>query len=120
MKKIIHLFIIYTIITSCIDEKKHVNFHISNSNYNHIADVKVSNGVNDILIDTIMPNMTKSITLNFRGVPKVDGGYSLSYTLNSEKLVKNFGYYSNGVPSTSEFEIYILQDTIQIKEVFKK
>jgi hypothetical protein len=121
MKKIIYLLIIHTIIIGCINEKQMVSFEVYNGTYNNVSDITISNGVNDIYIDTIMPNMTKSVKLSFLNVPKLDGGYKLSYKLNSEEFFKNFGYYSNGIPSASvEYKIKIMQDTIQIKEVFKK
>ncbi|MDH7913983.1 hypothetical protein [Winogradskyella sp. SYSU M77433] len=121
MKKITYIVLALILINaSCLNLKKDTVFDIKNYSGNIITDVVVSNGVNEIYTDTIKPNEKKSVVLKFKGVPKTDGGYKLQYNLNSDKIIENFGYYSNGIPLNSSYEIKIEQDTILISEIRKK
>lgn len=119
MKILINLFFCCSVLVGCLSSKKETNFEIINSSSYYIVDIIVSNGYNTSSIDTLIPNMSKQFTLDFVDVPRNDGGYKISYKLNGKEIFKNFGYYSNGVPTDSMFEIKIMQDTIVIKELFK-
>ena len=107
-------------IISCSNRDNQVSFKIWNSNDNYINNLVISNGVNEVVFDTILPHKTIDINLNFKNVPKKDGGYKLSYKLNSEEFFKNFGYYSNGIPTNSIYLIKIKKDTILINEEDKR
>ncbi len=118
MKKLI-LFFTYFLITSCVNNSKQAHFQINNENNISITNVNISNGVNEIYIDTIKANTNKSILLKFKNIPRIDGGYKLNYKLNSEYFFRNFGYYTNGVPSNSIYKLVVKNDTIIVSESMK-
>lgn len=47
--------------------------------------------------------------------PKADGSYILTFEQDGRRKSHRFGYYTNGAP-LMDFEIFIYNDTIEIKE----
>lgn len=88
MRKLIFATIIILSIAGCSDNKKQVRFEIQNDNNLYITDISISNGVNEVYIDTLKLNKSKTIVLKFIDVPKVDGGYKLSYVSKSKNVLK--------------------------------
>ncbi|TVZ52683.1 hypothetical protein [Dokdonia sp. Hel_I_53] len=118
MRTLFRILICITII-GCYNEPNEVNFEIWNTNSIYITDIKISNGTNIIHIDTLESNGKKEVNLKFIDVPIIDGSYQLNYKIGLEEHFKNFGYYSNGVPTNSIYTCIIKNDTILIKETMK-
>lgn len=115
MKKIIIYitFIFFSI--GCHNNQDKVDFKIINNTNSLLKEIKISNGINNIYIENLDSKQTKNIVLEFKNVPKIDGGYQLNYMSNSKNNIKNFGYYSNGIPIDKSFYIDIRKDTVFIK-----
>lgn len=58
----------------------------------------------------------KSTTINWKinSLDKSDGNFVVHYFIDNEKIIKEFGYFSNGILINKEYEISIAQDTIII------
>ncbi len=109
------------VLISCSDSK--VEFKVFN-NTKYILDSLMvsatgSNYLEKSKILRLEPNDSSSVFVNLSNVEKTDGNYLIE--VNSNEIIKKrtFGYYSNGAPLSSVYEIHILQDTIQIKEVVR-
>ena len=96
------------------------NFEIINQTSETIDSVKVScSGTNYFQkskSEKILPGEKSNIILKMNGVDRVDGNYYIEIFKNNKQRSKDFGYYSNGVPTNSTYRLEIKNDTILIKE----
>ncbi|WP_242130822.1 hypothetical protein [Aestuariivivens marinum] len=96
-----------------------VNFNIENKTPNNIDSLIISNGFNSIKLLDIELNAEKQGFLDFnKENPNLDGSFYIEIFSKESIRKKGFGYYSNGGPSNSCFNIKIEKDTIIIKEIF--
>jgi len=113
------IFVIFVFIWSCSNNRNQAYFQVQNSTKDVIKNISISNGVNKEKLPKLISNDKVNINLSFEDVPRADGGYQIIYFLDSKKYVKNFGYYSNGVPTNSIYSLEIKKDTVLIKEYRK-
>ncbi len=97
------------------------NFQVSSQRNFPIDSVIISNGFNSSAIYGLQKNKDYNTFLDFktkRDTLISDGSYTIKvYQGNKLKEFLNFGYYSNGIPSSSSgFRIEIKNDTILIDE----
>jgi hypothetical protein len=93
-----------------------INISVTNKTESKIENLSISNGFNVSTIDSLNPNMTKHLDLDFKkNNTKSDGNYFIKYKYKNEIKVFPFGYYSNGVPSTNEVSVFILNDSIHVE-----
>lgn len=115
INNLINYIIVFSFFIGCNRVVEKVDFKIINNTNSLLKEIKISNGINNIYIENLDSKQTKNIVLEFKNVPKIDGGYQLNYMSNSKNNIKNFGYYSNGIPIDKSFYIDIRKDTVFIK-----
>jgi len=115
-----HLALI--ILSSCGADKV-ANFEIINQSRETIDSVKVScSGTNYLQkskSEKILLGEKSNIILKMNGIDRVDGNYYIEIFQKSKQRSKDFGYYSNGVPTNSIYRLEIKNDTILIKEFLR-
>jgi len=119
LSKRLAVFFIYSnlIFLSCIQSNNEVEIKVFNKTDKNIDSLYITNWINDKKIKKISKNDSVRINLGFKNnTIKSDGNYSLSYYINKEKYISDFGYYSNGIPTNSKYIIKIYNDTLTIKE----
>ncbi|KKL85196.1 hypothetical protein LCGC14_1957140, partial [marine sediment metagenome] len=92
-----------------------------NKRLTSIDSVVLSNGFNNTVIYNLKPNENYKAFLDFEKEKDTvisDGSYSIQVYQNKDKeQILNFGYYSNGSPSSSlRFKLVIENDTISVNE----
>jgi len=105
----------------CACSKFGSNFQLSSQRDFPIDSVVISNGFNSTAIYGLQKNKDYNAFLDFKTKRDIligDGFYTIEvYQGNKLKEFLNFGYYSNGIPSSSSgFRIEIKNDTILINE----
>ena len=94
------------------------NFEIKNDTSFEIDSVIVTNGIHQVKLKELKANEKRIGFIDFKiGNPKHDGNYEVKVYNKKQRLKELFGYYSNGMPSNSEFEIILKKDTIVINEI---
>lgn len=119
MRKLVYICVVQIIFMSCSSLNKEATFKIINNSNSMVLDINISNGMNEIKLDTLKIKEEAILELIFKDVPVVDGGYKLTYKQNSKEIFKNFGYYSNGIPTNSIYRLTVENDTIHISEKMK-
>lgn len=113
-------FIVLLLISlfSCKDLlKKEVRITIINKTENHIDSLVVTNWIQEAKVNRINKNDSIEFNLGFENnKANGDGSYAVSYFLNDKIHLEDFGYYSNGIPTSSTYRIEIYSDTLIIKE----
>lgn len=116
-----NLFGIFTVISCLVSCENRViaNFEISNKTNLKIDSLKVE----PILVSngqyiSLNPNGTAEYKADMAGIEKIDGSYKLSYQLDGEWNVKDFGYYTNGYSTEKLTRIEIEKDTIMFDAEF--
>lgn len=111
----IYLILFILCLVSCTKE---VDFKVTNASGTTIDSLVVSNGFNDFNFSKLIDGDIKIKSLNFNEV-KVsgDGNYFIKYFFRGKLRLKYFGYYSNGIPLNSGFEVIIKKDTVEIIEI---
>ncbi len=95
-----------------------VDFQIENHSSEPIKDLSITT-FNTVYIDSIGLKETKTIFLDFKSDKKhTDGGFRIKYEIDTVKYLRSFGYYSNGIPPSHDFNIKIYNDSIKIESVF--
>lgn len=96
-------------------------FQVSSQRDSQIDSVIISNGFNDIKLYNLSNDKKYQSFLDFTKKNDTligDGVYNIEvYQRNRPDRILNFGYYSNGIPS-SGFKVVIQMDTILIDEVW--
>jgi len=125
MKKIVFkvLTLLSFVLFSCSDKK--VEFKVFNNTNNILDSLMVSSSGSNYLekskILDLKPNTSSNIFIDLANVERTDGNYYIEVYSQKTSRKKAFGYYSNGIPTgCGKYEIKIMQDTIQIKELFKQ
>lgn len=124
MKKLIFRISALSLISliSCSD--KIVDFNVSNYTDNVLDSVMISSSGTNYLQKSKVINFKKNtnskISLDLSGVKKTDGNYYIEIYSKNLNIEKDFGYYSNGVPTDSNYNIEIMVDTLIIKERMNK
>lgn len=95
-------------------------FEITNSTNQIIDSLTIQPDGNKHNQISIEPNSKATLKTDMTRLPKVDGGYYLSFKSKGTLRGVNFGYYSNGYPAESITRINIQPDTIIIKPEYKK
>lgn len=112
-KKIFFTLIIIGIAAYLYRARYIAHFEIVNTTDATIDSAMVTTGYDkSIEYVTIKPYDTIKYNLNMYNVPNVDGGYGISYKINSRKRSHGFGYYTNGLPIENLTTISITKDTI--------
>ena len=117
MKKILYFIVLFVTVLSCTMLDNKTIFHIENDSDLFITDVEISNGYNKVYIDSLKKTKIENLELKFENVPKIDGGYKISFKKESNDVFYNFGYFSNGIPLSVEYDILVKNDTILISEI---
>lgn len=117
--KNLHLYIIMLFIfLSC--DKHGIDFEINNNQNETIDSLTVSNGFNESDKITLKPNGKATVFLDFKANnTHSDGNFFIKYYSNKKQILKSFGYYSNGIPSTNKMKIEIAKDTLLVYEAFE-
>lgn len=118
----VSLFIILPILfLSCQSLKQEVEVTIINKTETHIDSIVVTNWIEDAKANNISKNDSIGFNLGFENNKVMgDGSYAVSYYFNGKKYFKDFGYYSNGIPTNSNYTIEIHNDTLIVKEQMNK
>jgi hypothetical protein len=112
------LGLLLSIATSCETVKKvnSVNFKITNNTYINIELIYLSTVYDEAKTsdNTLDSKSMIEIKFGFIDVAESDGSYSLLYKFenSSDTIRRDFGYYTNGYPLESEFNIKIYNDSI--------
>ncbi len=115
MKKLCYVFVLLLI--SC---ESHIDFKIKNNSETDFDSVVV-HGLGRLKIESLNKGSEVSGYIDYsKSEERSDGGYGIE--LFKKGLVKrqNFGYYTNGSPTESGFNITIEKDTILIQSVRDK
>tara|TARA_R110002167_G_scaffold230458_6_gene435683 strand:- start:522 stop:797 length:276 start_codon:yes stop_codon:yes gene_type:complete len=90
--------------------------NIDNTTNDLITNIKVTNGFNEVHIDTLKGKTTKELFLDFKSNnTKADGAFEISFKRNLKRESQKFDYYSNGIPSVESYEIVIKNDTVIVR-----
>jgi hypothetical protein len=117
MKKLAFIIVALSSLVSC--SKLGVQFNIENNTGKSIDSIVISNGYDVIKSTHINAGEVKNLFLDFKQKhTKSDGSYYLNYYMENTNHIKNFGYFSNGIPLSEKIEISIEKDTVYIKEDF--
>jgi hypothetical protein len=102
-------------LSSC---KHGIKFKVKNRSELLIEKAIITNGVNDVKLKNLANGKTKTLTLDFSNNKLTnDGSYGIKVKFSDRvNLSKKFGYFSNGLPSDSRFEINVTKDTIIVSE----
>ena len=111
MKKLIFLILILTF--SC---KSGVDIELNNQSDITIDNIILSNGFDSLNIKSLKPMEKRNVFLKFNKKNNSDGSYRIECQINNKKIIKNFGYYSNGIPTNSSYLLVISKDSIRVKE----
>ncbi len=65
-----------------------------------------------IYIGKVEPQKSETINWEINSLGKSDGSFVVHYFIEDEKIIKEFGYFSNGILVNKEYVISISQDTI--------
>lgn len=110
--------VLLTLFTSCEKDKSKNNVDITVFNYStkKIDMVYLTTYSNEAktTVNSLEINDSVKFVFNFKTVKNGDGCYRLRYKYSNSKdtIIKDIGYYSNGVPLESEFSIKIYNDSI--------
>lgn len=122
MKKVYSILTLSVLLCNCYNGNSNSFKIVNNSDY-LLTNLIISNGKDTITLDSLLSQEHKKIELLFSKLPKHDGGYSINFLRCKNDTIikdyKNFGYYSNGMPSGSIYRITIENDTILISESFE-
>lgn len=118
--KIIAAFTFLQILTSC-NNKVVANFEITNRTAIKIDSLKIeATQISKGKSISIKPNEKTKYEVDMSGIAKVDGSYTLSYWQNEKKVIKYFGYYTNGYPLEKKTQITIEKDSVKFDPQFGK
>tara|TARA_R110000850_G_scaffold11842_1_gene40436 strand:- start:306 stop:674 length:369 start_codon:yes stop_codon:yes gene_type:complete len=117
-EKLTFLVGVYFSLVSCSNSVT-ADFEITNGTGMRIDSLKIepmviSNG-NYISLDS---NEKAKYIADMTDIPKHDGSYGISYQINEENKIKDFGYYTNGYPLEKITKIEIQGETILIDQIF--
>ena len=112
-------YLIITLVCGLIscNNKPSIKFEVTNKSIDLIKNVQIScTGCQNI--ETLEFNDKNRIKyrLDMSSIPKTDGNYKIVFYRDGETESKAFGYYTNGHPINSKYEILILEKNIEIKE----
>ncbi|RZJ64086.1 MAG: hypothetical protein EOO45_19275 [Flavobacterium sp.] len=115
MKYLLLLFLIT--ICSC-KGREEINFEIHNDSLIDYDSIVIT-GLGKLKFDNIKSGCkTKGVLDYSRSKTKTDGGYEIKLYSNDSIKNHDFGYYSNGIPSSTHMIITIAKDTINVKEIY--
>lgn len=121
MRIVFLLGIIFICLNSCdkTDKGNNAAIQITNNTDKKIDLTYLSTVSNEATTEDfkISSSGVLNTKLNFSNVSKSDGAYSIyfRYENSIDTIRKDFGYYTNGYPLDSKFEISIFSDSIIIK-----
>ena len=113
------LSVVLFFLLGCYSRVPHVQFKIENKDNVLVSNIQISNGFDQLSMDTIYPKENKQLELKFDKTPKHDGGYQVKYKIENNFTLRNFGYYTNGYPTNSIFFLTFKKDTLMIREKIK-
>lgn len=119
--KIMGFLIMILLLTSC-SHKVIADFQVTNNTEFDIDSLKIEPNINEA---TKYISLKKGEMVEYKSdmttIAKVDGGYTISFIIDGENKVQNFGYYTNGNPLPFEeiTKIEIKNDTILIEQILK-
>jgi hypothetical protein len=107
------------LLVSC-NYKVGVEFYVKNERDTVLHKINLFPSSGSLVIYNLKPGETTNIFMDFKGHPKVDGGYGIVID-NSTHKNNNlfFGYYSNGIPNEKEIRITIQNDTFKVISDFR-
>lgn len=111
------LILLILFLTACVNE---VDFKVTNASGNTIDSLVVGNGFSSFAFFKMLDGDIKVRSLNFNRTQaelSTDGNYFIKYFSGEKLRLEYFGYYSNGIPINSGFEIVIKKDTVEIVEI---
>ena len=119
MKKIATVFCLFVLaLSGCF--RFGVDFKIKNNSGQIIDSISISNGYSSIKISNLEKDSSCSSYLDFnknsKKMTKGDGSYILSVYKDTVKKEMGFGYFSNGAPLSTYYEINMEKDTILVTE----
>ena len=100
--------------------KTFAKFEITNATDETIDSIKIlPDNVQNHYIQ-LAPNTKAEYIIDMTSSAKTDGNYGLFFKFKNKKLIKHFGYYTNGYPLESLTKLIIYKDSIDIKQEFNK
>lgn len=118
MSKLTFKIAIFLSIISCqYDKNDKVDFVIINKSSFDIDSLIITNWYSESFVQNIRTADSLILSLDFKDIDsKGDGSYSVSYYVDEKKNIKSFGYYSNGIPTHSNYNLEVYNDTLIITE----
>jgi hypothetical protein len=111
----VYFFLIY--FTIGCNDRVNIKMKVKNDlQYNVESMVLKTSGGSELIYGNLPPNELVELRLDLADIPKTDGHYIIEYDIKDSSIVRHFGYYTNGYPINSGFDIGIQVDTILIKE----
>ena len=107
------IFFLFILTFSC---QSGVSVEVENQSDEIINKIILSNGLDSLNIEHLEPLEKRNVFLKFNKINKLDGSYMIEFNMNNQKLIKNFGYYSNGIPTNSSYLLIISKDSISVRE----
>lgn len=109
-----YLLLILILTASC--RSPGLKFMIANQSGANIDSIQLTNGFDVWKHGLIIPNQNVEDELVFSDKVKYDGSYEMIIFRNNKSEIYRFGYYSNGIPESSNLTVEVKKDTIDIKE----
>ncbi len=110
------VLILLTLSFSSCDSQRNVDFKIKNNTGSQVDSLVIEPNKNEDKIISLKPDQELDYQIDMSHAEPTDGAYIISYVANGEQRRQPFGYYSNGNPASSSFELTIQQDSLLIKE----
>ena len=119
-KNIIIILILILTLTSC-DNKVIADFEIMNNTEFNIDSLKIEPNTSDVgKYISLKKGEISEYKSDMTPIPKTDGDYQISFSVNGINKTQIFGYYTNGYPLEKITKIKIEKDTIVIDQIFGK
>ena len=116
-KKLTVLVGVYLSLVSCSNSVT-ADFEITNRTEMRIDSLKIEPMViSDGKYISLDSNEKVEYKADMTDIAKHDGSYRISYQINGENNIKDFGYYTNGYPLEKITKIEIQKDTIIIDQI---
>ncbi len=120
--KVLILLIVSIYLISCKYDKNN-DFLVVNMSGNNIDSLKISCSGTDYKNKSNFINLSNNdsilVNLDMNNLKKIDGNYFIELFFKDKIVNKDFGYYSNGVPTNSIYKLVVKNDTIIVSESMK-
>lgn len=110
-----HIFLLAALCISCSNSAK---FEVFNQSNVSVDSVTISNGTDLLKLKEIRPGQSQIRILKFSTDTNGDGNYQAQVWIKKTYLRSKFGYYNNGIPNGSKYDVSIKKDTIIVNEKF--